>query len=195
MFPPSARGVEPQVHCDDDRWSHLGVDQKSARASASSVDSVSWDSPGSPWSSLLRSRSLRVGSRLKMGPLPDNFAVLSANHNMNSPSFCLISTLFRVDSSRIKYLMHPIFPNLPDLLSEYLLSKFPPATYSGPRKILGKTFLPNWWSLDWSLEWNRMIFNHCFKRYYWPFEWFSKSSFITEFHASARRSRASRRQK
>ena len=26
-----------------------------------------------------------------------------------------------------------------------------------------------------------MVFNHCYKRYYWPFEWFSKSSVIGSF--------------
>ena len=31
------------------------------------------------------------------------------------------------------------------------------------------------------LRWRRMIFNHCSKRYYWPFEWFSKSSSRTAF--------------
>ena len=30
-------------------------------------------------------------------------------------------------------------------------------------------------------RWRRMIFNHCSKTYYWPFEWFFKSSCIRRF--------------
>ena len=39
---------------------------------------------------------------------------------------------------------------------------------------------PNWRILLWS-RWNRMTFNHCSKRNYWPFEWLSKSPFIRNF--------------
>ena len=42
------------------------IDQKSARASASSVDSAGWESPDSPWSSLLKSSLLTDGSRLRV---------------------------------------------------------------------------------------------------------------------------------
>ena len=41
VFLPSARSVEHEVQCDDDRWSKSPwIDQKSARASASSVHSI-----------------------------------------------------------------------------------------------------------------------------------------------------------
>ena len=61
----------------------------------------------------VRSR-LRVGSR-KSNSLPDNFAVLSANRNMNSS---------KTYSSGRNFLMRSTFPNLPNPQSEYLLSKF-----------------------------------------------------------------------
>ena len=56
-----------KVHCDDDRWRHLGVDQKSVRASESSVVFAEWDSPDSHWSSTLRSSLLTVESCLGVG--------------------------------------------------------------------------------------------------------------------------------
>ena len=40
MLLPSAHRVELEVHCGDDRMKSPWVDQKSARASASSFDSV-----------------------------------------------------------------------------------------------------------------------------------------------------------
>ena len=46
-----------------------------------------------------------------------------------------------------------------------------------PRKIPGKTFLPNWWSPDWFCR-NWMILNHCTKRNDQAFSWFSESSFV-----------------
>ena len=36
----------------------------------------------------------------------------------------------------------------------------------------------NSWMIFW---WSLMVFNHCSKRYNWPFEWFSQSSFIRSF--------------
>ena len=51
--------VELEVHCDDDRWSHLSsTKSQQAQASPSSVGSSRWDSPDSPWSSLLKSSLL-----------------------------------------------------------------------------------------------------------------------------------------
>ena len=46
-----------------------------------------------------------------------------------------------------------------------------------PREIPGNTFLPNWCTLVifWS---DRMIFNHCSKRYCWPCKRFFESSFV-----------------
>ena len=49
------------------------------------------------------------------------------------------------------------------------------------KKITGNLFLPNWKNLDWSLVeiwWYSTIVP---KRYYCPFEWFSKSSFVRRF--------------
>ena len=51
-----------------------------------------------------------------------------------------------------------------------------------PRNIPGKTFLPNWWSLHWSLSGNRMIFNHRTERNDWALEWFSEAPFVMSSH-------------
>ena len=61
---------------------------------------------------------------------------------------------------------------------KYLLFKFLPRSVHSQEKIPGSTFLPNWWILVLIFRWSGMIFNHCSKGYYWPFEWFSKSSFM-----------------
>ena len=47
-----------------------------------------------------------------------------------------------------------------------------------PRKIFGKTFLPNWCSRDRSFAHNRVMFDHCSKRYNWSAVVFSEPPFI-----------------
>ena len=75
------------------------IDQKSARASASSVVLIGWDSSSSPCSSPLKSSLLKVWSRLRVGfgnsqPLPDNFGVPSATGNIKSSPLCGVNTSF-----------------------------------------------------------------------------------------------------
>ena len=77
-----------------------------------------------------------------------------------------------------KYLMHPTFPNLPGLLSKYLLSKF---FIIAKKDIPGNMFFVKLMNSRLIFWWSRMIFNHCSKRHHWPFEWFSKSSFARSF--------------
>ena len=76
-----------------------------------------------------------------------------------------------------EYLMHPTFPNLPGLLSKYLLSKF----FIAKKDIPGNMFFVKLMNSRLIFWWSRMIFNHCSKRHYWPFEWFSKSFLARSF--------------
>ena len=130
------------------------IDQKSLWASASSVASVGWDSPGSPWSSLLKSSLLTVCFRLRVGSrnsqsLHNNFAVPSVTGNMNSSPLCVTNTSFDL-----------IFRG--SISDASNLSKFSSslifATKIYPFQILAacnahlenttcRTFLPNWWRL------------------------------------------------
>ena len=159
-----------------------GTDQKSARASASSVDSVGWDASDSPWSYPLKFPLLTVCSRLrvvsrKSYSLPDNFAATWAIENMKISLLCGVITSFPLilrgwisdasmfSKSSKSAIRISAFQNLSEINSY-------------PRKIPGKTFLPSWWSLDEFSRWHRMILNRCSKRNYWPFEWFSESSFV-----------------
>ena len=157
------------------------IDQKSARTSASSVVSVGWIYLGSPWSSLLKSSLLTVGSRLGAGSrnllsLPDNFV-----HHLQMGTWIQQLFVWSVLVSRCfvedKCLLHPTFPNLPGLLSKYLLSKFLPRSAHSQERFLEvlscqiDEFFPD-------LSWSRMIFNHCSKRNYWPFE----MVFLIVFH-------------
>ena len=111
MFLPSARRVDLEVNCDDDRWSHHGS-----------------------------TRSLPWQFCCTICYWEDKFIIFFFFWSI------LPSRWFFED----KFLMHPTFPNLPGLLSKYLLSKIPPAISSQPRKIPGNTFLPDWWVLAWS---------------------------------------------
>ena len=163
------------------------IDRSSAWASASSVISVGWDSPGSSWSSLLNSSLLTVGSYLRVDSrnplsLPHDFPVPSANWNMNSSSFC-DQYFFRVDCSRTKLWCIQLFQilqacnqdiSLPNSSRDWRIAK----TDSWVRLSCHiDEFLIVFWR-------NRMVFNQCPKRYYWPFEWFSKSPFIRSFPTS-----------
>ena len=57
--------------------------------------------------------------------------------------------------------------------------QIPPASNAYPRNMPGKTFLPNWWSLDWS---RAEIGYCCPKKNHQAFEWFYKSPFTRSFH-------------
>ena len=115
---PSARKVALEVHCDDDRWSHLGSTRSrhglqrhlwilSVETLTDHHKVLCWDLrslrlvPASEW--VLGNRSLFLTILLKKTCKWENEFVWS------------------IFLSR-----HPNFPNLPDLLSEYLLSKFSP---------------------------------------------------------------------
>ena len=65
-------------------------------------------------------------------------------------------------------------------MSATMMSPFDmhPAYNTNPKKILGKTFLPNWWSL---FGRTRMILNHQSDRNFWPTEWLSKTPFMRCF--------------
>ena len=79
-----------------------------------------------------------------------------------------------------KFLMHPSFPNLPSPQWECLLSKFLPRSIH-IQYISGNTFLPNWWGLDKSRVEIGCYSTIAPERYFWTFEWFSKSSLIRSF--------------
>ena len=81
--------------------------------------------------------------------------------------FCLIDTSSAL-ILRGSHLMHPTFPSL---LSKNI-SKFSPAI-SSKNTFVAKLMNPC--LISW---WRRTIFNHCSKKYYWPFEWLSESSFV-----------------
>ena len=125
------------------------IDQKSLRASPSSFVS----------------RRLRIPLKVSCGSftlyklvradfrtprfLPDNCAVPSAIEKMKcSPlcgviiSFTLILRARITDASNIFQLLNVCYQNVS--LPEN------PSHNTYPRKIPGRTFLPNWWSLDWS---------------------------------------------
>ena len=75
-----ARRVELEVHCDDDRWSHYGPTRR-RHGHQHHLSILSVETPGSPWSSLLKSSLLTVGSHVGEGSrnsksLPENCAVL-----------------------------------------------------------------------------------------------------------------------
>ena len=102
---------------------------KMPRASASSVVSAGWDSPGSTCSSLLKSCLLTVGSRLRVGTrnswsLPDNFAGPAANGIVNSSPFFCYQYFLWFDSSRVNIRCIHHFQIFQSRLSRCLLSKF-----------------------------------------------------------------------
>ena len=118
----SARGVELEVHCDDERWSHLGSTKNRHRLQRHLLVSVGWDSPDSPWSSLLRSSPLTGCSRLIRSLSLTNLLYLLQMGKRTHHLFVwsvLLSRWFFED----KFLMRPTFRNLPNPQPEYLLSK------------------------------------------------------------------------
>ena len=176
MFLPSARRVELEVHCDDDWWSHLGSTKNRPGIQRHlwflSVESISVHHEVLCWNL----RSLRLVPALEwiLGIRSVFLTILVHHLQMGTWIQQLFVSRWFVED---KYLTHPTFPNLPGLLSKYLLSKFLPRSAHSQERFLFvlscqiDEFLPD-------LSWSRMIFNHCSKSYDRPFEWFSKSSFI-----------------
>ena len=134
-----AHRVELEVPYDDDRWCH--------RESTRSLSKLQRHL-------LILWSRLWVGSRTSWS-LPNSFDVPSATGKMKCSPLCGVDTSFALilrgwisdtcifsNSSKSAIKMSPF-----QILS---------AINAYPRKIPGKTFLPNWWSLDWSrteMEW------------------------------------------
>ena len=128
---------EPEFHCDDDRWSHLGSTKKSARESPSSVVSVGSDSPvfsteilapyglapALDWIPGIRSLFLTILLyHLQMGIWIHHLLVWSGS---------LSRWVFEDE-----HLMRRTFPNIPCLPPEYLLSKFSPRSAHSQERLL-----------------------------------------------------------
>ena len=82
-----------------------------------------------------------------------------------------------------KFPMRPSFPILECLQPDFLFSKFTPRLMQ-KGKICWQNFLAKLMKSRQVSCRYRIIFNHRTKRNYWPFEWFSKSSFIRCFPIS-----------
>ena len=173
-FLPSVPRVELEVRCDDDGWSHPWIDQKSARASASSVDSAGWSSPNSPWRSA-EIFSPSVPALEWVFGIRSLFLTILLYHQLwgtlTLPPF-EVSTLLSHDSSRINFRYVHVSNSS---MSAIKISPFQvhPRSMHIRRNIAGKTFFPNWW-ISWR---NRIIFNRCPKKNHWAIKWFSKSPF------------------
>ena len=131
MFLPSAHRVELEVHCDDDRWIHLG--------STESRHGLQ------PHLLILSVEVLQVRLGVQIftpnglfASLPDNFAAPAATGNMNSSPFCDLKKLLLHWFFEDKFLMRPNFPIVPDPQSEYLLSKFLPRSTHTQERFLAK---------------------------------------------------------
>ena len=104
------------------------------------IQSVGWDRSEFPWSSSLRSSLLESCSCLRADSrnswsLPNNFAVPSAIGRIKMLSlFCGVNASFAL-SLRTWISDASIFSN---------------SSNAYPRNFPGRTFFPNWWSLDWS---------------------------------------------
>ena len=73
--------------------------------------------------------------------------------------------------------MRPSAPIPQCLRPECLFSRFPPrATHSQGKYLVRLSCRTD--AVAQVFSRNRVIFIHCSKKYYWPFEWFSKSSLI-----------------
>ena len=168
MFLPSARGVEFEVHCDDDRRSHPGSTR--SRHGLQSVIcwfcrlklsrftlKVCWDLHSlrfPPWSGF---------SEFVVSPW--QFCCTICYWEFEFITFFVLSILLSRWFFEDKFLMHPTFPNLLNPQSEDLLSKFSPRsthTQEGSRVILSCTIM-NSWLIS---RRNGMIFKHCSKRNY-----------------------------
>ena len=148
------------------------IDQKSVRASASSVVSVGWDSSTSSWSSELKSPLLTVSSRLWVGSrnslsLPDNFAAPSATGNIYIYIYIyiLISLLwyeyfFRIDSPRINLWCVHLFQFFDIRNHNVSIPKFTPQSAHTQERFLAKLScqIDEAWLVSCR---NRIIFNHC----------------------------------
>ena len=124
------------------------IDQKSARASASSVDSIGWDSPGSPRSALPTSSLLTVGSRLGVVlGIRSLFLTIFLYHLLLGiwiRHLFVLSILLSRWLFEDKFLMRPTF--------QIFTSPFQILTANSlAKKGTRYTFLHNWWILDTSL--------------------------------------------
>ena len=110
---------------------------KSERPSTSSVDSVGWDTPNSPWSFLLKWTLLTV---VWFPPWSGSSEfVVSSWHLQNGIWIQPLSGWSTLPSPWFfwdKYLMRPWFPNLPSQLSDYFLSKISQRSARNPARFL-----------------------------------------------------------
>ena len=106
-----------------------GIDLKSARAPASSVDSAGWSS------------STGISTPYKLFPPQrdsSEFVVCNWDHEFLSPWWC--QNFFPHWFSEDKFLMRPTFPNLPNPQSECLLSKLSPRSMHTQERLRVKLF-------------------------------------------------------
>ena len=185
LLSPSAHRVEHGVHCDDDLWSDLVQTRSdfglhryllvlSVEALPICLEVLHWDLhslrsvPTSEWILGIRSLFLTILlHHLRMGRRVRHLS-----------GWLILPLLWFFES---KYLMHPSFPNLPSQLSEYLISKFPHRNQLTSEKDSRWYLLAKLMNSHLIFRWRQMILNHCSKRYCWPFEWFTKSSFTRCF--------------
>ena len=99
---------------------------------------------------------------------------------MNSSPFFVHQYFFRVDSSMINFWCVRLF-KIFQIRNQNI-------SFPNSHRDQFKAKTDTWWYVLAKLmksclmsRWNRMTFNHCSKRYFWPFEWFSKSSFKRSF--------------
>ena len=154
-----------RVQRDYDQYNSLRSTKKSFWASVSSViASIGWDPSDSPRRSSLHTSPLSGWSRIeadfqKAWSPPDDLTVPAAIGNVKfSPSFGVVTSFalslraWISEASKNFQLLNVCDQNVscPDST----------AYIAYPRNIPGKTFLPNWWSLDGSLakfEWYSTI--------------------------------------
>ena len=142
MFLLSAHWVELEVHCDGDSWNHLASTRSrhglqrhlqvlSVETLPIRIEILHWNLP-----------SIRHCLALEcvLGSLT-LFLTIFLYHLLQGIWILLpflISMLLSHWFFEDKFLMHPTFPSLPDLLSEYLLSKFPPRWMHTQERFLVK---------------------------------------------------------
>ena len=131
---PSARRVELEVHCDDDRWSHL----QSTKKIGTGFSVICWFCRFrlSPFA---LNFSTDIFTPYKLFPLYSGYSEFVVSPWPLCCTICdgeyefIIFLSDQYDSSR---LMCPTFPDLPHLPSEYLLSKLSPRSAHSPEWFL-----------------------------------------------------------
>ena len=131
MFLPSALKTELEVHCDDDRWNHLGSTTSrhglQRHLSILLVEILPFHLEVLHWNL----RSLRVVRAFVWVLVP------SASGNMNSSLFFVLSIpLSRWFSEEINFWCVQLFPDLPNLIPEYLISRFSPRSAHSQKRYL-----------------------------------------------------------